>query len=179
MKILKRILIVIVILIAIPLIIALFSRKNYAVEREITINKPRQEVFDYIKYLKNQDNFSVWAKMDPGMKREYRGTDATVGFVSAWDSKKDVGAGEQEIKKITADGRIDYELRFIRPWAGRADSYLSTAPVSDNQTTVKWGMSSSMPYPMNIMLLVMDMDKVLGKDLQTGLTDLKTILEHP
>ncbi len=179
MKILKRILIVIAILIAIPLIIALFSRKNYAVEREITINKPRQAVFDYIKYLKNQDNFSVWAKMDPGMKREYHGTDGTVGFVSAWDSQKDVGKGEQEIKKITDDGRIDYELRFIRPWEGRADSYLSTAALSEGQTTVKWGMSSSMPYPMNIMLLVMDMDKVLGKDLQTGLTNLKTVLEQP
>ena len=31
----------------------------------ITINQPKKTVFDYIRMLKNQDNFSVWAKMDP------------------------------------------------------------------------------------------------------------------
>jgi hypothetical protein len=34
-----------------------------------------------------------------------------------------------------------------------------------------------MKYPMNLMLLFFNMDEMLGKDLNTGLTDLKTILE--
>ena len=103
MKMLMKILIASAILIAIPLIVALFVKKDYAVEREITINKPKQEVFDYVKLLKNQDNYSIWATMDPNMKKTYRGTDGTVGFVSAWESKVDsVGVGEQEIKKIKA-----------------------------------------------------------------------------
>jgi len=102
MKILKKILLVAVSLIAILLITAIFTKKDYAVEREITINKPKQVVFDYIKYLKNQDYFSKWATMDPNIKKDYRGTDGTVGFVSAWESDNDdVGKGEQEIKKIT------------------------------------------------------------------------------
>ncbi len=47
------------------------------------------------------------------MKTEYRGTDGTVGFVSAWDSPvRDAGKGEQEITKIDDGKRIDYELRF-------------------------------------------------------------------
>jgi hypothetical protein len=49
MKIVKKILIVLAIIIAIPLIIALFVKKDYAVQREVTIDKPKQEVFDYIK----------------------------------------------------------------------------------------------------------------------------------
>ena len=122
MRILKIILIVILIIIAIPLLTALFIKKDYAVEREITINKPKQEVFDYIKYLKNQDHYSKWAMMDPDMKKTYRGTDATVGFVSAWESdKKDVGTGEQEIKKITEGERLDFELRFIKPFESTVD----------------------------------------------------------
>src|SRR5690606_41715688 len=116
MKELKKILVVFAVLIAIPLIIALCLKKDYAVEREIAINRPKQEVFDYVKHHKNQDNYSRWAMMDPDMKTTYRGTDATAGFVSAWDSEdKNVGAGEQEIKKITEGERIDFELRFIRP----------------------------------------------------------------
>jgi hypothetical protein len=98
MKILKRILIILAIIIAIPLIVAIFIKKDYAVEREIVINKPKTDVFDYIKYLKNQDNYSKWNKIDPNMKKAYTGTDGTVGFISAWESKdENVGVGEQEI----------------------------------------------------------------------------------
>ena len=57
MKILKRILIAIVLLIAMALITALFVKKDYAVEREIVINKPQKEVFDYIKFVKKSRPF--------------------------------------------------------------------------------------------------------------------------
>ena len=178
MKILKKILIVIAIIIAIPLIIALFVEKDYAVEREITINKSKQEVFDYIKFLKNQDNFSKWSTMDPKMKKTYQGTDGTVGFVSAWESNdENVGVGEQEIKKIAEGERIDFELRFIKPFEATEPAFMSTESVTENQTKVKWGFSGHMNYPMNIMMLFMDFEKMIGDDLQTGLSNLKTVLE--
>ena len=69
MKILKKILLFIVVIVAIALIAALFISKEMKAEREIVINKPKQQVFDYIKYVKNQDNYSKWNKMDPGMKK--------------------------------------------------------------------------------------------------------------
>lgn len=178
MKIVKWILIVVVVLIAIPLIIALFLKKDYTIEREVTINKSKQVVFDYIRYLKNQDNFSKWAKMDPQMKKDYRDTDATVGFVSAWSSdKKDVGKGEQEIKNIKEGERIDLEIRFIEPFASTSQAYFTTQAVSPEQTIVKWGFNGHMSYPMNIMLLCMNMEEMVGTDLQIGLDNLKAILE--
>ncbi|MDQ3683867.1 MAG: SRPBCC family protein, partial [Bacteroidota bacterium] len=109
MNILTKILIIIGILIAIPLIIALFVKKEYTVERDITINKPKQEVFNYVKYLKNQDNYSKWVRTDPAMKKDFRGTDGTVGFVYAWDGNKKAGKGEQEIKNIMEGERVDVE----------------------------------------------------------------------
>ena len=88
-------------LIVLLLILAVFLKKEYTVVREISISKPKLIVFDYLKQLKNQNNFSKWAMMDPNMKKEYKGTDGTVGFVSSWESEqKNVGKGEQEIKKI-------------------------------------------------------------------------------
>ena len=178
MKILKRILLFLLSLVIIALIVALFVKKDYAVERSVTINKPKTEVFDYIKYLKNQDNYSKWAKMDANMKKTYTGTDATPGFISAWDSdKKDVGKGEQEIKKIADGARVDYELRFKKPWESTAQSYLSTDSVSPTQTKVSWGITGHMPYPMNIMQLFMNMDKMLGSDLEIGLGNLKVLEE--
>jgi len=178
MKILKTILIAVGILIAVPLIVALFVKKDYEVEREITINKPKEEVFDYVKFLKNQDNYSKWATMDPEMKKTYRGTDGTVGFVSAWKSdNKDVGKGEQEIMKITEGKRIDFELRFFEPFESTEPAYMTTESVSENQTKVKRGFSGHMDYPMNIMMLFMDFEKMIGDDLDTGLKNLKSVLE--
>lgn len=164
--------------IAIPLITALFVKKEYVVEREIIINKPRLNVFKYLLYLKNQDNYSNWAKMDSEMKKSYRGIDGTVGFVSAWESnKKDVGKGEQEIIKITEGERIDYELRFFEPFKSTAPAYLITESVSDNQTKVKWGFNGHMNYPMNLLLLFINFEKMIGDDLASGLYNLKTELE--
>lgn len=175
MKILKKILIIIAIIIAIPLIIALFVKNQYTVVRQITIGKPKTEVYNYLRYLKNQDNFSKWAKMDPNMKKEYSGTDGTVGFVSSWDSEK-IGKGEQEIKTLKEGERIDYELRFIKPVASVSPAYITTEDDS-NDTKVTWGLQGNMPYPFNILLLFMDMENMVGNDIQAGLTDLKTILE--
>jgi uncharacterized protein YndB with AHSA1/START domain len=178
MKILKIVLLSIGGIIALLLIIALFMKKDFAIEREVTINKTKPEVFAYLLALKNQDKFSVWAMKDPNMKKTYTGADSTVGFVSAWDSENgDVGKGEQEIKKITPGERIDYELRFIKPFESTNNAYMATEAVTENQTKVKWGFHGKMVYPTNIMPLFCDMDKMLGKDLETGLTNLKGILE--
>ena len=178
MKTIKIIVFVIIGIVALVLVIALFVKKGYAVERVVTINKPKMEVFDYVKFLKNQDNYSVWATKDPNMKREYKGTDGTVGFISAWDSEeKNVGKGEQEIKKITEGERIDFELRFIKPFQATEQAYMTIESISDTQTKVAWGFSGKMKYPMNIMLLTMDMEGMIGKDFDSGLNKLKMILE--
>jgi hypothetical protein len=172
------ILLILALLIAAFLIGALFTRKEYAVTRDIIVNQSKQKVFDYIRYLRNQDSFSKWANMDPTMKKEYKGTDGTIGFVSAWDSTdKKVGKGEQEIIGINDGERIDFDLRFIRPFPGVAKAYMSTENLSESVTRVKWGIASGMKYPMNLMLLFMNMDKIMGNDLEIGLNNLKTILE--
>lgn len=175
---LKKILIIIGILIAIPLVVALFVKKEYSIEEQITINKPKEQVFDYIKHLKNQNDYSKWATMDPEMEKSFRGTDGTVGFVSAWKSdNEDVGSGEQEILKIDEGKRIDFQLRFFEPFESSDQAYMTTESVSANQTKVKWGFDGKMDYPMNLMLLFMDFEGMIGDDLATGLKNLKDKLE--
>lgn len=178
MKVLRIILLALLAFISIPLIIAPFTAKDYAVERQIVINKPVGEVFDYVKYLKNQDNFSKWAGMDPNMKKTFSGEDGTVGFVSAWESDNpDVGKGEQEIISITPGQRIDYELRFFEPFESKEKAYLITEAAGAEQTIVKWGFKGHMAYPMNLMLVFMDFEAMLAGDFETGLSNLKSILE--
>jgi Polyketide cyclase / dehydrase and lipid transport len=159
------------------LLAGLVISKDIAATKEIVINKPKAEVFNYIKYLKNQDNFSKWGSMDPSMKKTYTGTDGTVGFISAWEGNKKVGQGEQEITGIDEGNKVDFDLRFIKPFKSFAKATMTTVAVSDNATKVSWGFESKMLYPMNIMKLFMNMEKMIGNDFSTGLSNLKNVLE--
>jgi uncharacterized protein YndB with AHSA1/START domain len=157
-------------------IMGLFVKKDYFIQREIVINKPINQVFDYVRHLKNQDNFSKWVMQDPNKKTEFRGTDGEVGFVYAWESKnKNAGKGEQEIKGITKDQRVDIEIRFEKPFKNIAQTPFITEAISGNQTRVKWRMEGRNTYPMNMMTLFLK--NVLGKDMDTSLLNMKNILE--
>ena len=126
------------ILIAIPMVIALFVNNEYSVENEILIKQPKAVVFDYVKSLRNQDKFSKWANIAPNIKKSYSGIDRTAGFVSAWESDHpEVGKGEQEIIKITEGQRIDFEFRFFEPFAGVYSGYMIAEAVSAAETKVR------------------------------------------
>jgi uncharacterized protein YndB with AHSA1/START domain len=160
-------------------IVPLFSPNEYAVKRDIVINKPKNEVFEYVKMLKNQDQFSEWVQKDPDMKKSFEGSDGTVGFVSKWESQKEeVGKGEQEIIAIEEGKRIDYELRFIEPSQSKDHSYIITEKVGEGNTKVTWGFEGKISYPMNGTLLFMDIEEDLGESFQKGLEQLKVILEN-
>jgi len=180
MKLWKKILIVIAIIIVIPFIVAIFVKGDYIIQREIAIKKPKAEVFDYLKLLKNQDKFSKWAKMDPNMKQTFKGTDGTVGFVSAWESDmKDVGQGEQEISNIVNGERLDYIIHFIKPMDSHDNASLITTEINASETKVQWVFSGKVNYPMNLLCLFMNFDKLVGPDLEIGLKNLKANLETP
>lgn len=177
MKIILTVLAILAGIIVLLLIVALFVKKEYKVKREITISKPKAGVFDYIKLLKNQDHYSKWVMADPAMKKTFAGTDGTVGFRYAWDSKdKNVGKGEQEITNIAEGEKLNIEVRFIRPFEGVGIAEMTTIPVGSEQTKVTWGMTGVSKYPMNITNLFID--GILGKDLEISLNNLKNVLER-
>ncbi len=181
MRRLKRILMVLIGLIAVLLIVALFIPEQTVVIRKIVIDRNQTEVFDYVKHLKNQEKYGVWWKADPNMKITAYGTDGSVGYIHAWKSTDDnVGEGQQKIISLHEDStssKMDIELKFIKPFKSNNPSYMSTESVSRNSTKVTWAITNNMPYPMNLLGAVMNMEKMLGDDLDQGLKNLKVILE--
>ncbi len=178
MKIVKILGGLIILLIIAVAALVFMTKTDYKVEREVTINKPRAEVFAYAKLLKNQAEWGPWVKQDPNVKLSYKGNDGEPGFAMSWESKlENIGAGEQEIKKIEDGKRIDNEIRFKKPFESTSQAYMTFEDAGQDQTKVRWGFTGSMPRPMNLLLLVMDMDKEVGKDFDAGLGNLKTILE--
>lgn len=163
---------------AILFIVAAFTPTRYTIEREITINKPQAEVFNYIRLIKNQDYYSKWVMTDPAMKKDFTGTDGAVGFIYAWDSEnKQAGKGAQQITKVTGNG-IETEVRFEKPFKGIAYTALETEVISANQTKAKWIFIGDKTYMMKVMHLLLNLKKVLGKDMQTSLITLKNNLEE-
>jgi hypothetical protein len=176
MNIIITILLVLTGTVALLLIIALFMKREHYVRREIIIHTPRQKVFDYLKLLKNQDNFNKGAMAGPDRKREYKGTDGTVGFIYAWSGNKDAGEGEKEIKNIIEGKRIEAEIRFVKPMAATAYIIMEMESLSDDRTKVYWSNAGTLKYPVNIMIPMVE--KMLPKDMDTSLVTLKNILEQ-
>ena len=175
MNILITILLAVVSIIALLLIIALFMKREHYVKREIIINAPRQKVFDYIKLLKNQDEFNKHAMAGPDREREFRGKDGTVGYIYAWSGNKNAGTGEKEIKNIIEGKKIETEIRFVKPMAATASIVMETESLTDGQTKVSWSNTGELKYPLNIMIPMMERHVV--KDMDISLATLKNILE--
>ena len=158
-------------------LLALIAPKSYDVNRSISVNQPISKVFDYLKYLQKQQEWSPWEKRDPNMKKEFEGVDGQVGAISKWEGNKEVGTGEQEITRIVENEVVESRLRFFKPWKSESDAYLKVKEEGADQTSVTWGFSGKNKFPVSIMMLFMNMDKAIGKDFEEGLASLKSRLE--
>ncbi|MFI5153819.1 MAG: SRPBCC family protein [Chitinophagales bacterium] len=178
MKWLKRIAIGISLMIMFLLILALFTKKEYEVEREIIIHRPKQEVFDSLKILENQVHYNPWILKYPSEKMEFHGKDGEVGFRHVWNSEiTEVGAGDETIVRVVEGREIDIELHFIKPFDRWANSWLITDSVGNDQTKIRWGFKGTIKYPLNTILIFVNLEKVLGEQLSAGLSNAKQWLE--
>ena len=166
----------VLIILLIIVVLANIAPKEYDVSRSIIIEKPLPEIFNYLKFINNQDNWSPWAEKDPNMKKTFTGIDGEVGFISAWVGNKDVGEGEQELTGIVENQVVESQLRFLKPFKSTSDAYLKVSK-EPSGTKVIWRFSGKNKFPISIMMLFMNMDKTVGKDFEYGLNKLKGILE--
>ena len=150
---------------------------DFKFEREVVIDRPHAEVFAYLKPLGNFKDWNPFLRKDPNTKIETRGQDGQIGFVTSWVGGREVGTGEQEITRIIEGKQIDYELRFTKPFAAKNLVYFAAEPVGNSQTRVRWGISGKSPFPMNLLGLIFNSEKVISKEFDWGLSKLKSIVE--
>lgn len=174
MNILLIILLVIAAIIILLLVAALFMKKDHYVKREIIINAPRQKVFEFLRFLENQEKFNKWANAGERQK-EFKGTDGTVGFIYAWKGDKKAGEGEKEIMNIIDGERVDTEIRFKKPMNVTASVVMEMQSLPDNQTKVSLINSGILKYPMNLFIPMAE--KNFPKDMDESLLILKGVLE--
>ena len=174
-----KILGVIFAIIVILLVVALFVKKKYTITRETTIKSSVEEVYDYLRFQGNQKHHNHWLLLDPNAKIEIKGEeDGKPGSILFFESKsKKTGTGEWENTRLVENERIEWELRFLYPYQFTASAILHFKPIDEHTTQLVWEYHSGMDWPKNITLLFMDMEKIIGGDIETTLGNIRHQLE--
>ncbi|MEP6844712.1 MAG: SRPBCC family protein [Panacibacter sp.] len=175
-KVLKIIGVILLLVIALVLIAGIFLPKNYHMEKDITINAPREKVWVNVSSLQNMQKWNPFIEADPNIQVSYEGQDGTVGCMYKWKGNKDVGSGTQTITKLEQPGKVETHLHFFEPFEGEADAFINLAEEGSG-TKATWGFDTKYAYPMNVMPVLMNMDKMMGNSYNAGLAKLKKLCE--
>lgn len=169
-------LIIIAVLIGAFLLFANSRPGTFSMSRRATLNAAPDKVFAQINDFKNWANWSPWDKMDPSMQRNYAGPATGTGAKYAWVGNKKVGEGSMEITRSVPSSTVLLDLHFLKPF--KADNVTEfTLEPQGAATTLNWEMRGNLNLMMKTMHIFMDMDKVVGKDFEAGLSNLKEIVE--
>jgi hypothetical protein len=172
----KIIAIVVVALIAAVLIFAATKPDIFRIQRAASIKAPPEKIFAFINDFKRWDSWSPWEKKDPAMKRSYGATTSGKGAKYAWEGNKDVGQGSMEIAESVPSSKLTLKLDFLKPFEAHNIVDFTLAPTGD-VTNVTWAMQGDTPYFAKIIHVFIDMDRMVGKDFETGLANLKAAAE--
>jgi len=173
---LKKILIGVVIVIAGILGYATTMPDTFRVERTVSIKAPPEKIFPHINDFHQWTDWSPWEKLDPALKRTYRGAGSGRGSVYLWDGNDKVGAGSMEIMASEPPLKISIKLDFSRPFEGHNTAEFTLAGKGET-TDLTWAMFGPSPYPSKLIGVFVSMDRMIGKDFETGLANLKGIVE--
>jgi len=173
---LKKILGVVVALVAVLLVAIAMQPSEFSVERSETYDAPPAEVFAQINDFHLWQAWSPWAKMDPNAKNTYEGPSSGTGAIFRWAGDANVGEGNMTITESKPNELIVIRLEFIKPMAGVNTTEFTLTPAAD-KTVLKWKMYGPQNFVGKAFHLFMDMDKMVGTSFEQGLASIKGIVE--
>jgi hypothetical protein len=173
----KKVLIGIAALVAILLVVVATRPDTYHVERSTKIDAPADAIFAEVSDFHAFPAWSPWAKRDPAMKTTVSTPSAGVGATYAWEGNKQVGRGKMTLTESQAPTHTKERLEFLEPFRSVADAGFNIKPEGSGAATVTWYMDGKANFMGKAMSLVMNMDKMIGKDFEEGLANLKRVAE--
>ncbi len=150
--------------------------KSFRVERSIDIAAPAEKIFPLIEDFYVWTSWSPYENRDPNLQRSYGAITRGKGATYAWEGNKNVGSGSMQILQALPPSRIVIDLNFLRPFKAHNQAEFTLQP-SGNTTRVTWAMTGPASLMMRVMGLFMNMDKMIGRDFETGLASLKVMAE--
>lgn len=174
---LKTILIVAMVLVVAILVYAATKPDTFRVQRSTTFAASPETVFALINDLHTWTSWSPWEQKDLAMKKTHRGSPQGKGAVLEWNGNNDVGTGRMEILESTPPSKILIRLDFFTPFEAQNTTEFTLIPKAGS-TEITWAMYGPQPFMMKVMGLFCSMDQMVGKDFETGLSNLKALAEQ-
>jgi len=172
----KLIVLVVALVILAILILASFKPDSFRVERSATILAPPEKVFAYINDLHSWAAWSPWEKLDPNLKRTYSANTIGTGASYEWQGNRKVGRGRMTIGESVAPSSIVIKLDFFVPMRAHNTAEFTLAAYG-NGTFVTWAMYGPSSYLARLFHVFLNMDKMVGRDFEDGLVNLKALAE--
>jgi hypothetical protein len=96
--------------------------------------------------------------------------------VYEWDGNNEIGKGRMEITETSPPSKVAIKLDFIKPFEAH-NIVEFTLEARGDSTNVTWAMHGPSPYLSKVIGIFINMDRMIGKDFETGLSNLKTVAE--
>lgn len=156
-------------------------RSAYHVERKLEVAAPTDLVFGVLNDLHQFAGVlvffgSLWEKRDPNMQKVFEGPAAGVGQSCAWSGNREVGKGKMTIEESVPGQKVGIKLAFVKPMESTATCALTLA-ATPTGSFVTWSMHGNHNFIGKAFGMFMNMDNMLGTDIEKGLAQLKTVAE--
>lgn len=172
----KKISMALTVVIVVILGLALMQPDSFKVQRSATIKAPPAKVMGYLNDFHQWPAWSPWERLDPNMQRSFEGAASGKGAVYAWSGNDEVGQGRMEITENTVPSLLAIKLDFIKPFTSSNRTEFVLQPQGD-ATVVTWTMTGPSQFITKLMGVFFSMDKMIGKDFEKGLAQLKELAE--
>ena len=173
---LKTIVYSVVALVGAVLLYAATKPDTFHVQRSISIQAPPERIFAVLNDFHQSTAWSPYEKKDSAMKRAFSGPESGKGAVYQFEGNKEVGKGQLTIMDTTPSSKVVMALDMYEPFEGH-NVVEYTLDAKGASTDVTWAIHGQQPYIGKVMSLVIDCDKMIGKDFEVGLANLKALSE--
>ena len=150
---------------------------EWTVSRFMKIEATPQRIYPYISHFKQWEIWSPWnASKDATLKYTYTGSDKGIGAKQSWTSEK-MGSGWMQFTAADPKTGVAYDL-FIDMHGHQSMLHgkIELKP-SEHDTLVIWTDSGNAGKSFVTWWMSLMIKPMLGRDLETGLKGLKSIIE--
>jgi uncharacterized protein YndB with AHSA1/START domain len=158
------------------LAIAATRPDTFAFARTARIAASPERLFPLIDDLRQMNRWNPYALRETGGTTAYSGPASGKGAAFAFAGSKS-GTGSIEIVDSTFPCEVVLRLSMLKPF--KADNTVNFRLARQGRATdVTWAISGRQPLLAKVMGLVLDCEKMMGRDFEEGLANLKAIAEH-
>lgn len=172
----RNIIRIVLLLVAVLVMVIATRPAKYHVERSATMAAPAGLIQTHVEDFHLWKTWSPWEHLDPAMKTEFSGAASGLGAIYYWIGNDKAGEGRMTVTESVPASRVGIKLEFLKPFKSTNDCAFLLAPQSQD-TKVTWTMDGNHDFMGKAMSLFMSMDKVIGKDFEQGLANLKQVTE--